>query len=202
MRALIIKTFTAVYSALVFLVRNLCCAKEIAPFTSARFGAISVEPLSKAYLAAADNLYAEMNRGARLRLMKVLLSVLGSRFCLLARRTDSNELVGMAIYYFNARDRKEGTVHEGYIGLREAERNLGLGTFIRRHALKNFARSGLEGVSSRISVNNLASLKSNTNLGFVPVETYLDPSTGEERHYLVCELRSNSPFHVDKRTVH
>jgi GNAT superfamily N-acetyltransferase len=202
MRALTIKTFTAGYSLLVFLARNLCCARKIMPFTSARFGVISVEPLSRAYLAAADNLYAEMNCGARLRQMRVLLSMLGPRFCLLARRTDSNEVVGMAIYYFNARDRREGTVHEGYIGLREAERSAGLGTFMRRHALKNFARSGLEGVSSRISVNNLASLKSNTNLGFVPVETYVDPSTGEERHYLVCDLRSNSRFHVDKRTVH
>jgi hypothetical protein len=202
MRSLTFRAFSAAYSALIFMARNLCCARDIMPFPSARFGAISVEPLSRKYLAAADDLYAALNSGVRLRLLRVLLAVFGSRFCLIARRTEGNDVVGIVIYYFNARDRIEDTVHEGYIGLSEAERSAGLGTFMRRHALENFSRSGLAGVSSRISVSNLASLKSNRNLGFVPIETYIDASTGEERHYLVCDLRSNDRLlHAIKRTV-
>jgi hypothetical protein len=193
MRSLTFRAFSAAYSALIFMARNLCCARDIMPFPSARFGAISVEPLSRKYLAAADDLYAALNSGVRLRLLRVLLAVFGSRFCLIARRTEGNDVVGIVIYYFNARDRIEDTVHEGYIGLSEAERSAGLGTFMRRHALENFSRSGLAGVSSRISVSNL---------GFVPIETYIDASTGEERHYLVCDLRSNDRLlHAIKRTV-
>lgn len=196
------RRFAAVCSIPIFMLRNLYCAKDIMPFSCARFGAIAVEPLSWKHLAATDRLYASLTGGARLRLLKVLLGAFGSRLCLLARRTDSNEVVGMAVYYFNARDRREGTVHEGYIGLREAERSRGLGTFMRRHALENFSRSGLAGVSSRISAGNLASLKSNRNLGFVPIETYFDASTGEKRHYLVCDLRGNAGLpHATKRTV-
>jgi hypothetical protein len=202
MRSLVRRAFAAACSALMFMVRNLGSARDIMPFTAARFGPISVEPLSRKYLAAADDLYGTLNSGARLRLLKPLLAVFGSRFCVIARRMESDEVVGIAIYYFNARDRSEGTVHEGYIGLRETERSVGLGTFMRRHALANFARSGLAGVSSRISVSNLASLKSNRNLGFVPVETYIDAHTGEERHYLVCDLRSNDRMlHATTRTI-
>lgn len=179
----------AVGSRAVFIARNLRCARDIDSFAAAWFGEFVVEPLSGRYLAAVDELYASLNDGERLGLPKtIVLRLAGARLCLIARHVDSGEVVGMVIYYFNARDRKEGTVHEGYIGLREAERGRGLGTFMRRHALRNFARSGLSGVSSRISTGNLASLRSNRSLGFVTVETYFDPSMGEKRYYLICDL--------------
>lgn len=203
MRVLTRKTLAVLSSPPLFFVRNLCCGKDIIPFTAAEFGPFVIEPLSGRYLAAVDDLYAVLNRGARLGLEKtILLRLLGERLCLVARRAGGDELVGMVVYYFNARDRREGTVHEGYIGLREAERGAGLGTFMRRHALENFSRSGLSGVSSRISVGNLASLKSNCRLGFVPVETYFDASMGEERHYLRCDLRGERQLPcTTKRTV-
>jgi GNAT superfamily N-acetyltransferase len=169
--------------------RNRRCGKKAPPFTAARTGGYLVEPLSKKYLAAAADLYASLNDGARLGMQKrAVLWLLGSQLCLVARDMETNELMGMVIYYFNARDEREGTVHEGYIGVRERARNAGLGTFMRRHALEHFARTGLSGVSSRISVGNLPSLKSNEKLGFVAVETYFDPSMGDRRHYLVCDL--------------
>jgi L-amino acid N-acyltransferase YncA len=203
MRALTKKMFAAVSSTPLFFARNLYCGIDLNPFTLASFGGFAIEPLSTRHLAAVDDLYAALNRGARLGLQKMaLLHLLGSRLCLVARRAGSDEVVGMVVYYFNARDRRDGTVHEGYIGLREADRSGGLGTFMRRHALQNFARSGLRGVSSRISVSNAASLKSNRKLGFVPVETYFDATMGEERHYLICDLRGNDDLlQSTKRTV-
>jgi GNAT superfamily N-acetyltransferase len=170
--------------------RNRRCGKRVRPFMAARTGRYVVEPLSKEQLGAATALYASLNGGARLGMLKrAVLWMLGSRLCLVARDLRTNELMGMVIYYFNPRDEREGTVHEGYIGLRKRARNAGLGTFMRRHALDHFARSGLCGVSSRISASNLPSLRSNEKLGFLAVETYFDRAMGDRRHYLVCDLR-------------
>lgn len=204
MRSLIRKCVPVVRFPLMFVARNLWCGKKVHPFTVARFGAFVVGPLSRKYLCAVDDLYADLNGGKRLgRQEMFVLTLLGSRYCLLVRDIERDEVVGAAFYYFNARDLKDGTVHEGFIGLREAVRNAGLGMFIRRHALENFALSGLSGVSSRVSVNNLPSLKGNEKLGFVPVETYFDASMGEERHYLICDFHKNHRLSGEtKRTFH
>lgn len=187
-----------------FFARNLWCGKKIVPFKAVCYGRFVVEPLSARYVAKAENLYASLNNGACLGFQKAaMLRLSGSRFCLVARESSRDELVGMAVYYFNARDRRESTVHEGYIGLREHVRGCGLGIFMRRHALENFSRSGFKGMSSRISISNLPSLLGNRKLGFVPVETYFDPSMGELRHYLVCDFRRNgSPFDKTNGMVH
>lgn len=175
-----------------FFARNLWTVKGISRFPATRFGAFVIEPFSRKDFFSVSKLYVTLNQGNQLGLQKLtVLWLLGSRLCLVARNADRNEVVGMVIYYFNARDHRDGTIHAGYIGLCKEARGKGLGTFLRRHAMENFARSGLSGVSSRVSVNNLPSLKSNQKLGFVPIETYFDPSMQEERHYLICNFRSD-----------
>lgn len=160
------------------------------PFPAARHRALVVEPLSRKYLAAADDLYASLNAGRHFGFPKrLLLWLLGSRLCLVARDTERDEVVAVTIFYFNARDCAEGTVHASYNGLRESAQGAGLGSFMLRHALENYARSDLAGVSSRVSLNNIPALRTNEKAGFVPVETYFDPWMGEERHYLICDLR-------------
>lgn len=197
------KVFRTATSLSLFLARNLWCAKDLTPLTPARCGGLCIEPLSSRYLAAAGELFASLNPGVRLGVQRcAVMRLLGSRLCLVVRQADRPQLVGMSVFYFNARDRREGTVHEGYIGLREAECGKGLGTFMRRHALEHFARCGLAGASSRILAGNLPSLKSNLKLGFVPVETCFDPRAGEEQHYLVCDLRSyRQVLHATERKV-
>ncbi|MEN3363187.1 MAG: L-amino acid N-acyltransferase [Burkholderiales bacterium] len=186
MRLTMLASVPKVFAAIA---RNRRCGRQIAPFHPATRGRYVVEAFTRGDLSALNKLYGSLTGGAGLGFQTTaVLWLLGSRLCLVARDMERNELTGMAIYYFNRRDRREGTIHEGYIGLHETARNAGLGTFMRRHALENFARSGLYGVSSRISVSNLPSLKSNQKLGFVPVETYFDPAMGDRRHYLICDL--------------
>lgn len=189
MRTLIKKYFSLPGSGIAFFVRNLWCGQRIKTFPSARFGRFAVESFRWEYSAEVEGIYAALTGGKRLGVQtKAILRVIGSRLCMIARDEEKKEVVGVLIFYFNARDRREGTVHEAYIGLREPVRGAGLGSFMRRHALAHFARLGLAGASSRISVDNLPSLKANQKLGFIPVETYFDNARKEERHYLVCNL--------------
>ena len=189
MRTLIRKYFSAPGSGIAFFVRNLWCGQRLETFPSARFGSFAVEPFHWKNSAEVERTYAALTGGKHLGVQtKAILRVIGSRLCVIARDEKKKEVVGVLIFYFNARDRREGTVHEAYIGLREPVRGAGLGSFMRHHALAHFARLGLAGASSRISVNNLPSLRANQKLGFIPVETYFDNARKEERHYLVCDL--------------
>jgi GNAT superfamily N-acetyltransferase len=175
-------------SLALFFVRNMWCARKIKPFPRVRFGAFMVGPLSRDSIDEADKLYASINGGENLGFQKkALLWLLAPRLCLVAR-DEHEEIVAMTLFYFNARDQAEGTVHASYNGMCPAARGAGLGTFLLRHALESFARSGLNGASSRVSLNNPAALQTNGKAGFIPVETYFDPMMGEERHYLVCNL--------------
>ena len=64
----------------------------------------------------------------------------------------------------------------------------GLGTAMRKHAISHFEQTGLAGISSRVSLSNAPSLRSNERLGFHIVETYFDPEMAEERAYMIRSL--------------
>lgn len=170
------------------ILRNLWCARRLHPFPVARFENFCVEPLSASNLIAMTRLYASLNNKPIAPDKKMLLALLGPKLALVVRNGKSGEVVGLAFYYFNARDRLEGTIHVGYSGVIESLRGRGLGTFMRRHALASFATSGLAGVSTRISASNGVSWRVNEKLGFVIVETYFDDELKELRHYMVCGL--------------
>lgn len=191
MRALkrIKKHFTVAGSLSRFTVRNLWCGRGLRPFPRTEFGAFVIEPLAQKRLDAVEKLYADLNDGRRLSVQqKIMLRLLGPRLCLVAREVQRDEVVAISFYYFNARDRREHTVHEAFNGVHRSAQGAGLGTFMLRYASENFARSGLAGISSRVSLNNPSALKSTKKAGFVSVETYFDPFLGEDRHYLVCDL--------------
>jgi RimJ/RimL family protein N-acetyltransferase len=180
-----------------FVLRNLWCGRRLRPFPTFLYGGTSVGPLSRSDIKHVERLYASINGGSPLDLRKkAALWLHAPRLGIGVRDAATGELIGMSLYYFNARDRREGTVHEGYIGLDASLRGAGLGTVVRRHALRQFAFAGLRGVSSRISLANTASLNGNLKLGFVPVDTYFDPSMGEQRHYLVCDLQPYRPYRL------
>ncbi|HYD60716.1 MAG TPA: GNAT family N-acetyltransferase [Noviherbaspirillum sp.] len=170
------------------ILRNVWCARRLRSFPVARFGEFRVEPLAAGTLVAMARLYERLNHRPFAPDKRLLLAMLGSKLALVVRNEASGKVVGLAYYYFNARDRMEGTIHVGYSGVAEDVRGCGLGTFMRRHALANFAASGLGGVSSRISASNGASRRVNEKLGFIIVETYFDDELKELRHYMVCDL--------------
>lgn len=96
-----------------------------------------------------------------------------------------SRVIGMNMYYFNARDILENTVHGAFVGVSESMAGRGVATTLRKVAMQHFARNGIYGISSRISLDNKASLHSAKKLGYQPVEQYFDPDTNTERYYLV-----------------
>lgn len=172
-----------------FLCRNLWCARRLTPFPTVVEGSVILGPLYQNRMAEMEDLYARVTNGRNLgRAHRWLLQLVGPRLCLLASDNDSGQVVGLVLYYFNSRDGLGRTIHEGFTGVAREWRRRGIGTALRRTALAHYARSGLTGVSSRVSVSNVASLKSNSRLGFVPIDRYFDPGMGEERYYLVCRF--------------
>ncbi len=148
-----------------------------------------MEPLKRKDIMEVFKLFKKLNNGLELSLdRKILLMFSSTKFCYILRSQDG-EIFGMGLYYFNKRDVKEKTIHEGYIGLTEKFRGIGIGTEARKNALKHFAKfKFLKGVSSRITLDNTPSLKGNINLGFEIKEKYWDKKEGKERTYLVCNL--------------
>lgn len=186
-----------------FLMHNVLLARHLPIFSATSFGGVSVSPCQSQFLMHVGNVYSALNDGRRLSLRnQALLHLAGTRLCLVV--TDGSEdVAGMALYYFNARDRREHTVHEGYIGLAPGLRGRGLGTALRKHALAHFSSvPWLKGMSSRVSVSNAPSLNGNLRLGFAPVEEYFDAEMREARCYLVCRFdRHRGPLRSSERAL-
>jgi GNAT superfamily N-acetyltransferase len=149
-----------------------------------------LEPLAKARLNDMFCVYKKFTGSSKIPLkMRILFYVFGERLGVIA--CDKNgEFVGGEIYYFNSRDCLEKTVHQGFTGVNPEARGKGVATAIRNHAKLHFKANRIEGISSRVSLSNVPSLKSNLNLGFKPVEKYYDSVLGDERYYLVCKLNN------------
>ncbi|WP_108444326.1 GNAT family N-acetyltransferase [Halomonas denitrificans] len=137
-------------------------------------------------------LYADIHRGRRPDWLKrALCRLAGDRLVMVAvvGKAGCPRVVGMDLFYVTPRDRREGTIHEGFIGVHPDMAGRGVGTALRGAAIAHFAAQGYRGISTRISLDNPASLASATKQGFVPRERYRDPATGDERQYLVRWLR-------------
>jgi GNAT superfamily N-acetyltransferase len=115
---------------------------------------------------------------------------LSSRLVILAEVSVEGrwETAGADLFYFNPRDLKESTVHEGLIFVAEPFRGLGVANAMRQHAMHHFATQGLRGISTRIRQSNIGSLRSAQGLGFKVVERAPVPNDSDVSLYLVCPL--------------
>lgn len=142
--------------------------------------------------AEVDKIYAQLNNGARFEgLRRQLYTSIGSRCLFVAVCTNEvgeEIVVGMNMYYLNARDIREQTIHEGFIGVIPRMTGKGIASILRSMAKAHFKDMGFKGISTRISLNNLPSLQSAKKMGFLPLEEYIESSTGEKRYYMVANF--------------
>lgn len=143
---------------------------------------IVLRGLAVEYLSSVKQLY-KIIQDKKMPLWQVILyRFFGNRLVIVSLKND--ELQGMELYYFNPRDVKEGTAHQGLTAVAEQHRGQGVATKIRKHAAAHFQKNGLSGLSSRVDLDNIPSLKSNIKLGFEPVEEYFCENTKKQRYYL------------------
>ncbi|MBV4503466.1 GNAT family N-acetyltransferase [Pseudomonas sp. BW13M1] len=179
-----------------FLIGNFSRFLRVAAIPEFRTGGVIVRGCRRGELSSAFLLYSHLNDGGEVGyVQRILYYFLSERCFLVALQDDAQgqrSVVGVDLYYLNPRDLREGTVHEGFIGVHPATEGKGVATTLRRQALRHFRNAKFSGVSTRISVSNPGSLRSASKLGFEQVEEYVDACSGEQRLYMVCKIQERS----------
>jgi len=173
----------------IFIIRNVLYSTNIPEFQKFEYDNFTIEPCRSEDLEETFCLYKDLHNGKDLpKQNKLLLHLAGNKFCYIIK--SENKIIGLGLYYFNKKDIKENTIHEGYIGLKKEYRGKGIGTIARKNALYHFSRvKRITGVSSRVNLDNEASYRGNIKLGFEIKEKYFDTGSSKERVYLVCDLK-------------
>jgi GNAT superfamily N-acetyltransferase len=176
-----------------FIITNLLMSLRVKPIKTQVFDEYILRGATKSDRGIANELYRSFHDGKDIRRSLQLLYFkfgLGRKLVFLL--IENNKPIGMAMYYFNKRDKREKTVHQGFTGVIPPFQGKGLATVVRRHALFHFKAGKLKGMSSRVSLDNKASLKSNEKIGFTPVEQYFDEDIQKERFYLICNFNHSA----------
>ena len=152
---------------------------------------ITLRGASISDLGKIELIYKTLNKSKLPNFIKILLKYCDEKSIIIAEKKikDRFVIVGIDVFYFNSRDFKEFTIHEGFIGVLSEFEGKGIATQMRKLAKEHFRNAGFKGISTRISKDNLASLNSAKKLGFEPVENYFDSLMNEERYYLICNLK-------------
>lgn len=179
-------------NGLAFAARNINAARRLVEIKKQEIDGLLFRGSSASDVKAISEIYQELNdRTVFSWIQRGIYSLFGQRFLLVVEQIDgigAFKIVGINIYYFNKRDVRENTVHEGFIGVIPEMCGQGIATKMRQMAIRHFKMAGFSGISTRISLSNKASLASAIKIGFQPIEDYQEPSTGERRYYMVCKF--------------
>jgi RimJ/RimL family protein N-acetyltransferase len=185
-----IKMFTikiySLFTSILFILQNILYCWKIKPIPRRTLGEFVYYGLKPQDISDMLRLYSCLNNGKKLDWQKIMLyRIYGSKIVITVKLKDVNELIAVEMYYFNNRDTKEGTIHQGFRGVKKDWQGKGIGTKVTMYAIEHFKNNSIKGLSSRVSLNNLPSLISNQKVGFKPIEKYYDPDRKEDRYYLI-----------------
>lgn len=182
--------------AAAFFVRNVSAARNAVDIKSEDAGDLLFRGYSSLDEKAISEIYKKLNNGNRFSMLqRKLYSRIGRCFMFVVeqkRLVGQAKIVGMNMYYLNKKDFQENTIHEGFIGVMPEVGGQGIATKMRKMAGVHFGSMGFAGISTRISLNNHASLCSARKIGFEPVEQYYDTQNHEYRYYMICSLQRTS----------
>lgn len=182
----------AKFNRLLLVLRTYVAVRNLPDIPTTFLGEYRITGLVRKKLGEAMKLFVDINDGKNYDFFLLLLYYLCGKKVAFCVEDKKGCIVGLELYYVNIRDKKEHTIHQAFRGIRQEIRGKGLGSALTQTALDYFSCSEFLGVSSRVSLNNKASLNSNLKLGFEPVEEYIDENyinDGEgRRYYLVRPL--------------
>lgn len=173
-------------NAIMMLAKNVTRGMSCPRLTDTVEGDYTFRGFRPSDLPAIAAIYSEDDGSVLPRYNRLLLKLCGGRLCLVA--TKDSKVIGFDQFYFNDRDLKENTVHEGYVAVAKAHSGRGLASAMRRICAKQFKEAGFSGISTRISQSNRGSMASALKVGFRSIEDYIDPDTSEQRSYLLMRL--------------
>jgi GNAT superfamily N-acetyltransferase len=138
-------------------------------------------------LQEALQIYSFFNNGNNINMPKYITCFfISKKAVFIVKDKTTNKIIGTELYYFNQKDIKENTIHQSFRVVLPQYQGFGIGTALTNYAISNFKNTMFSGISSRVSLNNIASLRSNMKLGFKLVEKYFDNAMQENRYYLIC----------------
>lgn len=153
-------------------------------------GLISYSGCNSEQIESFLEIYATLNDGKPLgshHIQRIMLY--HEILCFIAIDTRVNDVIGISMHYFNQRDFDEDSIHLGYIGIMPNYRGQYIGYNLGTYYLKYYAQNtDVKDVSTRVSLNNTASLKCKMRQGFKINERYYDNTMHEERFYMMCPL--------------
>lgn len=132
-------------------------------------------------------LYREAFPGERYGFLRSLFLLSVSRRFSVCAVNKSNEVIGFEYFRLGKRDIHDGTVHESFIGVSPQYRGKGVATCMRKYAMRAFYLNGFQGISSKIVLSNISSLRSSEKVGFQIIEHYTN-GDGVVEAYLIAWL--------------
>ena len=168
--------------------RDLKMAFNISVIESKTVKGITYRGLNRSDLKEINKLHTLMNGGSSIALARRFVYwFVGSKIVIVVSKVESDKekIIGFNMFYFNQKDIAQNTIHDGFICIDNNYQGLGIGSELRRKGVSHFSCTNLKGISSRIDVDNRASLAVTLKVGAKPVDQYIDPITGVERYYLI-----------------
>lgn len=179
---------TSYFTTIQFIRNNYYAAKEVPDIDKTTFAKYSYSGYQRQDYVAIGKLFNEAFHTPFSNRNKLLLKLLGAKTCYVARNINSQVLASI-LFYFNYRDIIEKTIHLGFIAVSKDIRNTGIGSNILKYAVNDLEkRTDVCGISSRVTVSNLASMNVHLKTGFEIEEEYFDNERGEKRAYLILRF--------------
>lgn len=167
-------------------IKNMMQAKKLPEVNTHYSSNFSISSYKPKYLKQIMELYEkELNTNLSYE-KKLLLMIIGTRICYIAISNETQQVLGFILFYFNRRDFIEKTIHLGAIAIHRDFQGKKIGSQLLKFSIENLSKSSvIKGISSRISLDNIASVKLHKHFGFNIHTTYFDITEKKERAYMM-----------------
>jgi RimJ/RimL family protein N-acetyltransferase len=149
-----------------FVTRNLLASGNLHRIPRVHERGVVLAGLERVDLPELSDLHQQLRSGKMIgSWRRMLLWLEGGKFVMVAK-DETGQLLGFQLFYFRETEWRKKIIHEAYIGLKPAAQGAGLGSAMRALALAHFQRNGIAAISTRITADNLGSLKSAEKAGW------------------------------------
>ena len=167
-----------------FLVRNLRASRGFSSFSVEHHNGFTLSGLHPNQLREFCRLHQGLRDMQKLNFWrKMLYSARGESMVAVAVN-QQNEMVGFEMFYFRTDEIPSWVIHDAFTGIVPSLRGQGLGTTIRRYSAFHLRRLGIKGISTQVPYDNLPSMKSLLNAGYVKTGESIDGQT----HFMIMRF--------------